>query len=174
MKCWDMGKEWHSYHKMHWRSFSDLKGAGLCVTSEEEKPTAEPTPSPTEKLTAEPTPSPKDGDAIDASSFHTAAIPIPAQLTVKSPNGQQQVQGPYLLQDERANGMPLWRQKGGHFWIYGMTNGMWGFGRAEERAANFNSTKAAVCCRTPHDGMLPHRMPGHWVRWDGEGWLKDP
>merc|ERR1719336_3708921 len=99
---------------------------------------------------------------------------IPAQFTVKCPNGQQRVQGPYLLQDERANGMPLWRQKGGHFWIYAMTNGAWGFGTAKEWVANFDAAVGTVCCNTRHNGMLPHRMLGHWLGWNGEEWLEDP
>lgn len=103
-----------------------------------------------------------------------SSLKKPAELHVKSPNGQQKCAGQYVLvANTTANGQPLWRQMGGKFWLYSGTNGMWIFGSSSAKEKNFDCSRGVIYSNTPHGGVMPDKLKSLWLRLDGEAFHED-
>merc|ERR1712079_339017 len=72
-------------------------------------------------------PSPTDMSRLPVNSARDLANGVvPMCLTVNSPHGQVALSGDYdLVTGERANGMPLWKQRNGYNWLYSGMAGKW-------------------------------------------------
>jgi len=117
-----------------------------------------------------------DGDAFaeDEDIQITTAVAKPFSLRIVSPNGQQRCAGEYqLVVGESANGLPLWRQKGGKCWLYSGSNGMWIVGSTDAKEQNFNCTRGVICSKVPHGGLLPDRVGCVWLRLSGDSFHED-
>jgi len=98
----------------------------------------------------------------------------PVELFVHSPNGHLSRTGAYVLvASARPNGMPLWRQRDGHHWLYRGKNGKWCIGGRDVEARCFDCSAAHLYCEDGH--LFPHEASvGKWARWDGSKFLVDP
>jgi len=117
-----------------------------------------------------------DGDAFaeDEDIQITTAVAKPFSLRIVSPNGQQRCAGEYqLVVGESANGLPLWRQKGGKCWLYSGSNGMWIVGGADAKEQNYHCTSGVICSKNPHGGLLPDRVGCVWLRLSGDSFHED-
>lgn len=105
---------------------------------------------------------------------HIKVCMRPPPLYVQTPNGQQRVAGEYVpLQGQIANGQPIWEHTSGKCWLYTGTNGMWIIGGSDAKAKNFECTRGVIYCQTAHNGLMPDRMVGGWLRLDGEAFKDD-
>lgn len=138
--------------------------AALAALEGEEPPASAPSSSSTTPPPADPRPSAeKEKGVLDF-------------LYVSSPNGQQHCFGMYeLVQGERANDQPLWRQLGGERWLYSDLQGRWSIGGRSAFEKKFACNQGFIVCDRPHQGQAPDNMLGLWVRFDEErrAWCKD-
>merc|ERR1719414_545414 len=88
---------------------------------------------------------------------------LPARLRLMSPNGQQSGEGIYLLQEEYANGQPLWRKDTGDLWIYSMQSGKWGVGTSVEHITEL-PLMVLIYNDNLHNGVLPQDLSVPWAR----------
>eukprot|EP00930_Biecheleria_cincta_P036067 TRINITY_DN24767_c0_g1_i1.p1 TRINITY_DN24767_c0_g1~~TRINITY_DN24767_c0_g1_i1.p1 ORF type:complete len:530 (+),score=64.46 TRINITY_DN24767_c0_g1_i1:39-1628(+) len=99
----------------------------------------------------------------------------PFSLRVSSSNGQQRCAGEYVLMSEdMANGLPLWKQKGGKCYIYCGTNGSWVIGGSDAKERNFNCAKGVIYSQRASGGLMPDRIGGVWLRLSPDGFVEDP
>lgn len=95
---------------------------------------------------------------------------MPPRLYLASPLCQQPYAGEYaLLEEVMANGMPVWRQRGGNRWLYSSPNGKWCFGAEDVRRKNFDHNGGHVYCATQHGGQNPEVVHAEgWRCFDGD------
>eukprot|EP00439_Symbiodinium_sp_Y106_P031691 s2784_g3.t2 len=98
----------------------------------------------------------------------------PSRLYVQTPHGQHRCSGEYVPAEDRlANGYPLWEHVGGKCWLYSGSNGMWIIGGTDAAAKNFQCTRGVIYCQTVHNGQMPDKMVGNWLRLDGDKFRED-
>lgn len=116
----------------------------------------------------------EDGDFIaDPSVEITTTIPVPIRrLHVSSPRRHCEKSGYYLLVDEQlANGQPVWRQAGGQFWIYSSISGEWYIAESSNViriGGNFSCSVGGVRNPGGHGNIMPHDLESPWEVLDGD------
>jgi hypothetical protein len=116
------------------------------------------------------------GDVMD---LQTAPVELsieapPQVLRVSSPNGQRECTGEYdLVLDEYANGLPLWKQRTGKYWLYSALSSRWCIGGPDVQEDNFARSAGYVSQAAQHKGLMPDRVFQTWQRWDGRRSVKD-
>eukprot|EP00931_Biecheleriopsis_adriatica_P006273 TRINITY_DN107699_c0_g1_i1.p1 TRINITY_DN107699_c0_g1~~TRINITY_DN107699_c0_g1_i1.p1 ORF type:complete len:981 (+),score=173.04 TRINITY_DN107699_c0_g1_i1:43-2943(+) len=110
-------------------------------------------------------------------SFEDAKKVPPPQLYLTSPNGQQKLGGIYLLLDDQlANGMPIWKRagKGEEAWLYSGTTGKWYVSTNKVvEESKFQCGRGHVCSVDTHLGKMPHKEVVGWQYKDQDGWHRD-
>mmetsp|Transcript_30572 Transcript_30572/g.87743 ORF Transcript_30572/g.87743 Transcript_30572/m.87743 type:complete len:577 (-) Transcript_30572:85-1815(-) len=117
-----------------------------------------------------------DGDDFveDEDITIVASISKPFSLRLVSPNGPQRCTGEYqILGGEMANGMPIWRHRGGKLWLYAGINGTWIVGATDAKEKNFKCNKGVIYSKRAHGGLTPERVSGVWVRLDENEFEED-
>lgn len=120
------------------------------------------------------TPSDSGSSAPSSHPGLTSDAP-PRALRVKSPNGQVECAGFYVLvATERPNGQPVWEQssRGGH-WLYSGKTGKWCIGGRDVRDNNFDTAAGWLYQNRHHKGRMPQDVGGRWRRWNGQGFQED-
>mmetsp|Transcript_106052 Transcript_106052/g.253129 ORF Transcript_106052/g.253129 Transcript_106052/m.253129 type:complete len:535 (-) Transcript_106052:162-1766(-) len=113
------------------------------------------------------------GDKFHEDSAITVTVK-PSRLYVQTPHGQHRCSGEYVPAEDRlANGYPLWEHAGGKCWLYSGSNGMWIIGGTDAAAKNFECTRGVIYCQTVHNGQMPDKMVGNWLRLDGDKFRED-
>jgi len=87
------------------------------------------------------------------------------------------VAGAYDLQDKRANGMPVWRKRGGgaERWLFSnpeageQSSGRWCIHGESAVAEDFVMGAAWAWLEEPHAGRMPHELTGPWMKWGADG-----
>ncbi|CAE8606978.1 unnamed protein product, partial [Polarella glacialis] len=121
-----------------------------------------------EVFSSEATDSVREGDGISEE-----LVEVPAKLLVRSPNGQSECSGAYLLLEEKANGQPLWRKEAANRWLYSGTDGTWLVGGSKQQTLGFACRTGLLHLAKAHDGQTPDRVQGSWKRVDGKEWADD-
>jgi len=101
--------------------------------------------------------------AISVRSGNDAKAPPEALrfLRVLLPNGPSWCVGQYeLLPEKRANGMPLWRQRGAERLLFGGKHGSWLIGKSW---SDLEADRGAIRLKD-HRGMMPQAVAGTWER----------
>lgn len=80
-----------------------------------------------------------------------------------------------LVPNGVANGWPIWKMRGGDYWLYSCKDGCWGICAKDVRAKGFDCCAGFILSVETHRGQMPESV-GKWERWD-EGhdrFLADP
>jgi len=68
-----------------------------------------------------------------------------------------------------ANGWPIWKMRGGDYWMYSCKDGCWGICAKDVRARGFDCCAGFIISVEAHCGAMPDTV-GRWERFDeGEG-----
>eukprot|EP00929_Paragymnodinium_shiwhaense_P108519 TRINITY_DN74832_c0_g1_i1.p1 TRINITY_DN74832_c0_g1~~TRINITY_DN74832_c0_g1_i1.p1 ORF type:complete len:575 (-),score=162.55 TRINITY_DN74832_c0_g1_i1:143-1867(-) len=107
-------------------------------------------------------------------AFPRSERSIPEVFVVASDDGYS---GKYtLVEDLRANEMPVWQREGSFDWIFCGNDGRWLFGGEEAKERYFDVDEGNLKSRSKANGRLPDEMApaGGWLLFDGEEWLEAP
>jgi len=95
---------------------------------------------------------------------------IPQKLHVAPPHGPELVAGEYILiAGKTANKWPIWKKAGEDLWLYSCTDETWGIGGSDVKARNFDC-RAGFLFSAPHNGLMPDKMNGTWMRYGAGSW----
>jgi len=106
----------------------------------------------------------KDNFREDAAIFVSTQ---PASLFILTPNGQHRASGEYLAASDKFRGLPLWKQRKGHFRVCSAGDGTWMVVNAmpkEGQSLEDELASAVLRCETPHAGLMPDKVAGTWSR----------
>lgn len=110
---------------------------------------------------------------FDEAIVVTAALALEEMptLQVNVPGGPSECSGCYEAEPGcMANGMPVWRQCGGDWHLYGSRSGHWLLGRSR---VDMEDDLGSLLLRD-HCGLPPHEASGAWERALGDGrWQQD-
>jgi hypothetical protein len=114
------------------------------------------------------------GAGARSSAHLPVAEHVPPELLLTSPTHESHAAGTYeLVEDVRANGLPIWRKKNGLTVLYSGNNGRWHIGGKDQIQKAFNCNEGFLWLPEWNDGKLPHRTPGIWKHSEGGGWHDD-
>ena len=65
-----------------------------------------------------------------------------------------------ILEEEKANGMPVWRLAMGDCWLYSGINGLRIIGVKGTREQGFKCSHGFIHADGQHQGAMPHRVSG--------------
>lgn len=97
----------------------------------------------------------------------------PEVLRVRSPNGQTECEGDYVVVGQKANDMPLWKHLHERRWIYNGTSNTWLIGGTKQQQKGFACRNGYLHLMSPHQGKWPHMAPGTWRRVNSLAWCED-
>eukprot|EP00929_Paragymnodinium_shiwhaense_P048973 TRINITY_DN24720_c0_g1_i1.p1 TRINITY_DN24720_c0_g1~~TRINITY_DN24720_c0_g1_i1.p1 ORF type:complete len:552 (-),score=142.83 TRINITY_DN24720_c0_g1_i1:70-1725(-) len=93
----------------------------------------------------------------------------PSAFSIHFAGDDAELEGLYeLLEDEVANGWPLWKLDGKPRWLFSTPGGQWFIGGEAEKAENF-ACNTGYIASPDHLGHLPHLMEvGCWQSFDAQ------
>jgi len=163
----------------------DAQGEGASLT-------LKPVGLPRMPLPSSPPGSPRGGggskDKVDTPRMIKALIRSPSldsgrfpsrrvsrMLRVNTPNGQRSCNGLYIHQTngEEVNDLPIWKHIKHQRWIFSGRSGKWMIGGADVKAAHFERSAGFIYSEKAHEGVMPDRITGGWIRWDGIQFVRD-
>lgn len=98
---------------------------------------------------------------------------IPRLLQVAVPRGPTWTSGLYVLVEELANCLPLWKATHQELWIYALSPGSWGICGRHEFEQAFQTKSAFVFCESRSGRhAMPHEVAGGWMH-DRPAWTLD-
>jgi len=106
-----------------------------------------------------------------------ASVDAPELLYINVPVGNKEQKlctGEYELQEDvTANGLPVWKRKGGPArWMYHSNRDQyWYVGDDDEKGQNFDCNEGYIRCPALSGNMMPHLLNEPWENFD-EDWIQ--